>query len=629
LDGNIKRIARSKVSNDLGIEIDHDVLLGFIEESRESLATLDSMFVRLENNPEDTDTINAIFRPVHSIKGNAPFFGLMKLKTLAHEVESLLAALRAKKIVGSRALFDILLNGIDEIKAIFERVSQKQAEIENQTSYDEILDKTRKAISNTGQSAKSQHEIINALLTTITNWKLSPEQRETLARFRSELTLPTTSPSGDEAGNPEKKVPENSTNPPKESQTSNIPSAHAPSKTEASKSMRVPEERIDTFLRFVGELIVAQDMLRHFSAKAEHLDIDQSLLADLRTISGLFATLGGGLERAIMSIRKVPVKSLLQKAPRLIRDVATSKGKEIDVTLVGEEIEIDKSLLEILDAPITHMSRNAADHGIESPEQRVKAGKSARGHVLITCEETSKEVIITISDDGAGLNYEGLKKKALSLGIIKENESLSDTDVVDLIFMSGVSTAQAVSDISGRGVGMDVVKRNIESTGGSIQVKNTPGQGCDFILKLPKAVTTQIIQGFIVEASGVHIVLPLENVHESWCLKHSEVVSIADKAPCVSRHDKVLRIVDLSRYLNDSLSVATLEQNAEESDDLIVTIDVAQTDIALKVDKIIGPRQLVVKPLEEIANEKRCFVGGAILGDGNIALVLDTSKLLN
>ncbi len=604
------------------ITIDPEVLVGFLEESREALASLDSLFIELEKHPDDANIINSIFRPVHSIKGNAPFFGLLRLKTLAHEFESLLAVLRGKQIQPSRELFSLLLAGIDEIKAVLSRVGSGQPEVADEAHFNTLIDRAKAAASGklaasaAGSSLKLRE--IREILDSMNTWNLPDSQIVEIQKLRALLDESTSSAS------PAAKLPET---PPTSPGTSVAPKESpqkvTPQKDESSKSMRVPVERIDTFLRFVGELIIAQDMIRHFTSRMEHSHLGSPLIRELATINGVMSSLGTGLEKAIMSIRKVPVRSLLQKAPRLIRDVAAAKGKEIEVRIVGEDTEIDKSLVELLDAPITHMARNAADHGIETPAIREAAGKNRKGTVSISCEETPKDILITISDDGAGLNYEGLTKKARSLGMISSGESLSEAQIVNLIFMAGVSTAQEVSDISGRGVGMDVVKRNIEAAGGLISVTSVPGKGCTFALKLPKSVTTQIIQGFVVVVGGTNFVLPVEKVHESWFLKSDEVTHVAQNGPCISRHDSILPIVDLGEFLGAG------PQKEDQLEHLVVTIDVNEKQLALYVDDVIGPRQLVLKPLEDIANQSKLFLGGALLGNGEVALVLDVGRIVH
>ncbi|MBX7136810.1 MAG: chemotaxis protein CheA [Oligoflexia bacterium] len=602
-----------------GVEIDPSVLLGFLEESREMLGSLDALFVQLEKDPYNTDLVNAVFRPIHSIKGNAPFFGLMRLKTIAHDFESLLAALRAKKIEASQSLFDLLLAGIDELKAMLERIASAQPEVVDEAKFSDLIQRAKAAASGAaggGERAQaSEWETLEKLAQAISGWKLEAPKQELLEELISVIARNRkTSPPAAAVANEPLKTPE---------PVSEVARPQASAvRMDSGKSMRVPEERIDTFLRFVGELIVAQDMLRHFSSQIEASVVPTGLKRDLATIISVINSLGAGLASAIMSIRQVPVRSLLQKAPRLIRDIAAAKGKEIEVVLAGEEIEIDKSLIEILDAPITHMARNAADHGIELPEVRLAAGKNRKGTVTITCQEGAKDLIVTVADDGAGLNLAALKRKAEGLGMIAGGDTLTEAQIVDLIFMAGVSTAKEVSDVSGRGVGMDVVKRNIETAGGSISVINNAGQGAQFILRLPKSVTTQIIDGFVVDICGVNYVLPQEKVLETWYFGKSDIIDVVERGSCISRHDTVMPILDLVSLLG-----STRQSSTSDLPRSAVTVDVDRTQLALCVDDVIGPRQLVLKPLAEFVNGQKLFLGAALLGDGQIALVLDVGKL--
>lgn len=598
------------MSGNASFDVDPQVLQGFLEESRDALAALDALFVLLEKNPADTNTISAIFRPVHSIKGNAPFFGLMRLKTIAHDFESLLAALRDKKVTGHKALFDLLLAGIDEMKAIVERVAAGQAEVSNEEAYAQLLKSAREAAAGTLKPPVEESSLRESIIKFQT-WNLSAEQgavREILLAALSTAPL----------------VPQESAAQPLEKpKPTPDPAPANVARAEGPKSMRVPEERIDTFLGFVGELVIAQDMLRHFSSKFNGHSFDTSLARDLQVINNVIANLGSGLETAIMSIRKVPLRTLLQKVPRLIRDVAAARGKEIQVAIEGENLEIDKSLIELLDAPLTHMARNAADHGIEKPEVREERGKPRAGTVSVTCRENPTEFVLTIKDDGAGLNQEALQRKAITLGIIQEGQTLSESQIVDLIFMAGVSTAQEVSDVSGRGVGMDVVKRNVESAGGSISVASIPGKGCTFSLTLPKSVTTQIIQGYVVQIQQINFVLPLALVHEAWRLCDSKVSYVLEKGQQVQRHDATQLIVDLGAYLELS------EKREMDPSQLIVSVNQKDHMLALMVDKIIGPRQVVLKPLDHRINRDGLYLGGALLGDGAVALVLDVDHLSN
>ena len=549
--------------------LDKEILDGFIIESLESLASLDALFIQLEKNPEDIDVIHPIFRAMHSLKGNAPFFGLMKIKQLAHTLESVLVDLREKKFKAHKVLINQILKGIDFIRVILVRVQDGKPEVDAEDSVQLYLSE----------------------LSTATQLKVDLVP-----------TIPT-----EEIPTPSLKL------------TGPSVTAHEPQKT-----MRVTEEKIDTFLSFVGELIILREMLRHFQVKIQNVSTDHSLVKDLQQMNDLFSVLSTNLEQAIMSIRKVNVKPLLQRVPRIVRDIAVAKKKEIEVTIHGEETEVDKSLVEMLESPLMHMVRNASDHGIELPAERLKAGKNQVGNVAVSIIEEKSEIVLTVEDDGAGLNFERLQQKAESMGLIKKGQALGKKELIELLFLPGVSTAQEVSDISGRGVGMDVVKRAIEDAGGKIDVESVSGSGSIFTIRIPKSISTQIIQGYIVTIDSSAFVFPLESVHESWSVHKSEVGMILDKNGYISRHNEIMPFYSLASLLD-------MESATPESSDelLIVTLSNQGKKLAFAVDTIVGVRQLVLKELDSfMINTSGFFLGGAFLGDGGIAFVLDTQKIL-
>ena len=393
-----------------------------------------------------------------------------------------------------------------------------------------------------------------------------------------------------------------------------------------AKSVRVPESRIDTFLRYVGELLVVGDMFNHLQVRVRQLKGTGPLARDFRRVNDTFAQLSTKLQVAIMSIRKVPIRSHLAKVPRIVRDVAVAKGKEIVVEITGEDVEIDKSLVELIDAPLTHMSRNAGDHGIETPAQRLAAGKSREGHVRISIEETSRAVVLIISDDGAGLNLERIRAKGESLGLVKSGANMTEKDLINLIFASGLSTAEVVSDVSGRGVGMDVVKRMIDEAGGTINVTTEAGKGTVFRLSLPKGVTTQIVPAFLLRVGAALLALPLERVHETFLLRGLITGDMPSDmngrsgGRVLLRHDETLPLL----LLSDLLGLPPV-QNAGT----VVTIDSNGHRLALAVSEVIGVRKVVVRNLDGLPSADSLYLGGAMMGDGAVALILNPDALLN
>ena len=321
--------------------------------------------------------------------------------------------------------------------------------------------------------------------------------------------------------------------------------------------MRIPEQSIDTFLHYVGELVVVGDMYRHLQSTVLANPALQELARQFRRANETFGGLSNQLQRSIMGIRKVPLKPLTQKIPRMVRDLSQAIGKEINLEIIGEDLEVDKSLIDLLDAPLTHMIRNAIDHGIEKPDIRDEMGKDPVGTLRVSFEENSGFIVLAIRDDGAGLNLEAIQKKALELNLIKEGAKLEEQDIVNMIFSSGVSTAEKVTDISGRGVGMDVVRRAIEQAGGNIGVSTEAGFGSTFSISLPKGVTTQIVGGYLVSCGEHTYVLPMDRVRETFRAKESDLKTVSGSGRCVVRREQVIPVAELNERLGGAGCLAT------------------------------------------------------------------------
>ena len=394
---------------------------------------------------------------------------------------------------------------------------------------------------------------------------------------------------------------------------------------QTDKSMRISEGRIDTFLHYVGELLVVGDMFDHLQGRALGLSAgghpNLHLLArDLRRANETFGDLSNKLQAAIMGIRKVSIKPLLQKVPRIVRDASQAKDKEAVVVIEGDDVEIDKSLVDLMDSPLTHMSRNAADHGIEKPDVREKAGKPRVGTILIKAAETSSSIVLTIEDDGGGLDLERIRAKAESLGLVKSGTVMTDQDVVNCIFASGLSTAETITDISGRGVGMDVVKRAIEDAGGTIQVTTVRGKGSKFVLTLPKRVTTQILPGYLMRLRGQLFVVPLDRVRETFRILPEEISTMGNRGRCLMRHGEVLPLLALA----DALDLPAMASGHRST---AVTLESKRRLLAVEVDQVVGVQKVVVRSIHGLPTTNRLLGGGALMGDGSVALILNVDAL--
>lgn len=711
----------------MNLEQDPELLAGFLDEAEESLATVSRLFIDLERDSTAPGTVEAIFRPVHSLKGNAAFFGLLSIKRVAHEMETVLDHVRKGRLAADRAVIDTLLAGLDllttlvgrvrgggtdEDPAAIEPLSQRlgaqaaraggavdavgdpEADLRaietalpagehparaalqrlrlrlklpaksDQTASQSVASSpgrlrelVRKAHTTT--LAEDEVQVVLAELTTLRDRAPDAagrtavqeaidgaqvfisamgfeaagaqyvEERLVLLPWAADPTA-AVSPAAPAAAPPPSAEVDRALEPHPDPRPASPDPRRTSSETHRrdseahenrGKSMRVAESTIDTFLHYVGELVVVGDMFRHLQTRVVATPGTQALGRDFRRANETFAGLSNQLQTSIMGIRKVSVKPLAQKVPRLVRDVALAIGKEIECVIEGENVQVDKSLLDLLDAPLTHMVRNAVDHGIEQPDRREAAGKSRTGTVTVAFAESGRHITLTVSDDGAGLNLDAIRRKAESLGLITAGAALGEQDIVNRIFASGLSTAQQVTDISGRGVGMDVVRRAIDEAGGAINVSTQAGKGSVFSIKLPRGVTTQIVVGYLVRAGGANFVLPLDRVHETFRCRPEDRRPLVDRSVCVMRRDQVLPLGELgallggepSRWPGRGLPVVIVEANRRR--------------IALAVEAVLGVQKVVIRRLAGLPPGAPMLSGAALLGDGHLALVLDLDQI--
>ena len=393
------------------------------------------------------------------------------------------------------------------------------------------------------------------------------------------------------------------------------------SSASAAKSMRIPECQIDLFLSYVGELLVVGDMFNHLQKESTQRIQDWEFNTAFKVANDAFTALSDDLQASIMAIRKVPVGELFSKFPRITRDIATLNGKEIELEVDGSDLEIDKSLIELLDASMTHLIRNAADHGIEMPDDRERSGKPRSGTIRVSARDEGNLIAIAMADDGQGIDLARVRAKAVEMGYLSRDASFDEETVINCMFQSGLSTASEVTDVSGRGVGMDVVKTMIDDANGKIQVDTRSGEGTTFTIRLPKSVTTRIIQGFLVECGGINYVLPMNKVLQTSSCEENELSTVAGKGRCIQRHDRILPYVSLKGLFGDSNGDGRFART------VVVTVVIQNTPCALEVDRVLGVQKVVFRSIKGIAGPES-ISGGALMGDGSVALILDVDKLM-
>ena len=389
-----------------------------------------------------------------------------------------------------------------------------------------------------------------------------------------------------------------------------------PAKAASIQTIRVDLEKVDRVVNMVGELVITQSMLTQ--------QMDDRLKAQYQELVRgveVLAQTTRGLQDAVMAIRAQPVKSVFSRMPRLVRELNAKTGKKIRLEMVGEHTEIDKTIIEQLSDPLTHMIRNSADHGVEQPEDRVAAGKPEEGIIQLSAEQAGGNIVIAVEDDGAGINRERVLNLAREKGVVSPDQQLSDEQIDELVFAPGFSTASAVSDISGRGVGMDVVISNIKKIGGSVHVRSSPGKGTRMLLRLP--LTLAVLDVMLVEVAGVPYVIPLSSIVETLQCTRAEF----GKGPSGRQ---VLQVRGEYVHVTDLATRFEMETNAVAEERFVVLCEAdGSSKIALMVDQIIGQQQVVIKSLEENFQRIDGIAGGTILGDGNVALIVDVQGLKN
>lgn len=390
--------------------------------------------------------------------------------------------------------------------------------------------------------------------------------------------------------------------------------AEKPAASAVVSSIRVDIDKVDRLVNMVGELVITQAML---SAQTRGLPVDQyqGLLDGINELSQHTRE----LQEAVMSVRMQPVKSIFSRMPRIVRDLSKQLGKEIRMEMAGENTEVDKTLIEQLSDPLTHMIRNSVDHGIELPDTRVQNGKPAEGVIKLSADHRGGRIVIEISDDGGGINRERVLARAKEKGLVPADANLTTEEIDNLVFMPGFSTAEVVTNISGRGVGMDVVKRNIQGLGGMVEIANHPGEGTAMSVSLP--LTLAILDGMIIRAGNEHYIIPISSIIETMRPKAEEVKQLADGNDIINVRGDFISVL----YLHERFKIANAEHDPSKA--LVVLVEANRQKFGIVVDELVGQQQVVIKSLTENADPIKGISGATILGDGKVSLILDIGGL--
>ena len=548
--------------------ISPELLNIYLEEARAHLEGLDHALLALEREGLDPEVVAGIMGPLHTLKGNSGMMGFTGIKDYVHRLEDVFVRVGEGAVTLSRPLFDRLFAGASALRDAVEQACRQRGEV---------------------RSLEGERSVLDALL------------RETAPGLPSALIAPPpTLPAVPSA------VPA--------SPSLDSPAPPAEYISTHSSMVRVDFAQLDHLLNLVGELIIHRTKLHELGRElAERIGGRES--AELLSAVHQVASVSTQLQETVMDIRMLPIRHVFERFPRLIRDLSRQQGKDIELILEGEGTRIDKAIIDEIGEPLVHMIRNSVDHGIETPAVRVARGKTPTGTILLSAMQESNHVLITIMDDGSGIDAAAVRRKAVDRGLLKADETLPDRELLQLIFSQGFSTAETVSDLSGRGVGLDVVLKSIERLNGLVEVETVPGVGTKFIIQLP--LTLAIISALLVEVSDRTYAVPLGSVVESLKFRPADVHTINGRETLRIR-DRIVPLVRLDAFFG--------LRAAPEEARYAVVLGRGDKRVGLVVNRLRGQQEVVIKALDPaVSGIAFALAGATIMGDGRVVLILDVA----
>ena len=656
----------------------------FFEESFEGLDAMEAELLNLEPGDLDSETINTIFRAAHSIKGGSGTFGFNSVADFTHVLETLLDQIRNGERNLETVHVNLLLKSVDCLREMLGALQSEQEpdltdsnvlkaefeailNIEHDDSQASGTNVNAKSLDTYQVDFKPLHHLfktgneplylfseladlgecsVSSDLTDLPDihdiqpdecylaWTFFVETHEDDKKIKEifewvedDAKIDVTLCGGlfeedestpEEASIPEPEVIAKESSPdPGPAKEASIEPAKKPAKTSGeSTSIRVGIDKVDSLINMVGELVITQAMLTQLGEG----DMTENKQMALKEGLAQLAHNTRDLQESVMRIRMMPISFVFSRFPRLVRDISQKLNKEVELKLIGETTELDKTVMEKISDPMVHLVRNSLDHGLETPEHRIEAGKDPIGKVTLNAFHQGGNIVIEIMDDGNGLNTDKIKSKAIEKGLITDNESMTDDEINELIFMPGFSTADAVSDLSGRGVGMDVVKRNIHALNGSIDVTSERGTGSTFTIRLP--LTLAILDGQLVTLGKHTYIVPLISIVESLQVDLKQVNCVGGGVDVLRLRDEYIPILRLFQIFNHTGAIEELDKG------LLVIVESDNQKVGLLVDDLLAQQQVVIKSLEANYQKVDGVSGATILGDGRVSLIVDISGLI-
>jgi len=637
-----------------------EILQDFLVESFELVEKLDEDLVELENNPEDLELLNGIFRVAHTVKGASSFLNFDVLTHLTHHMEDVLNKARHGELIITPDVMDVVLESIDLMKALLETIRDTSADagidvsacvvkldkitggdgevdtpvavaaVEEEVVEPEVVEEDEDEIDYDNMSPDDLEAEIEKLL--------QERQAEDKAKREAKIAAgedvlaappepdaepapkaepePTPPPTPKPAPAPVAATPA----PKKEDPKAAAPAKRAPAAVE--QTIRVDVKRLDHLMNLIGELVLAKNRLIKINDDVEERYEGEEFLEELNQVVSIVSLVTTDLQIAVMKTRMLPIGKVFNKFPRMIRDLSRELNKKIELELAGEDTELDKSIVEEIGDPLVHIIRNSCDHGVEMPEERLAKGKNETGTIGLKAYNEGNQIVIQIDDDGKGLDTDMLKNKSLEKGIIteKEADSMSEKEAFGLIFKPGFSTAAAVTNVSGRGVGMDVVKTNIEKLNGIIDIDSELGVGTSMKLKIP--LTLAIIQALLVGVQEEHYAIPLASVLETVRISKDEIYTVEGRSVMRLR-DEVLSLV----HIGDIFEVERILDVSEHA--YVVVLGLGTSKLGLIVDTLVGQEEIVIKSLGDYLKGIEGVAGATIRGDGGVTLIVDVVALMS
>lgn len=553
---------------------DPELMSDFVLESREHLARIETLVLTLERDPLDAEALNSVFRGFHTMKGLAGFLELWTIQKMAHEVEAILDRARNFELTVTPPAIDVILESADHLRRWIDHL---EAVLQGRDSH----------------SPPEDEGLLVRIRSLSADAKKPPVSSEDLAALVMAVEPPP----------PEATVPEANA----ERRTA------APERRGEAMSLKVDTAKLDYLVDMAGEMVIAESLVRHDpdlkTVKSQRLQRNMAQLMRITT----------EVQKTAMAMRLVPIGPLFRRMERLVRDLSRQFGKQVEMQTDGDDIELDRSIVEELADPLMHMVRNSLDHGIESPPERLAQGKAAAARLTLRAHHQGGQVVIEVSDDGRGLDRAKILAKAIQRGIISSSDGLTDSEIFNLIFEPGFTTAAAVTNVSGRGVGMDVVRRHIEKLRGRIEIHSQPGVGASFLLKLP--LTLAIIDGLVVAVGSERFIVPLFAIREMFRPTAETLWTVQQRGEMAMVRNDLLPVFRLYKRFH-------MKPRSEDPlESVLIVAEAAGERFCIVVDELIGKQEVVIKNLGETFKNVSGIAGGAIMGDGRVGLILDIERL--